>query len=214
MKIALIGASGFVGTAVLSEALNRGHQVTAIARNLEKITNTSDDLILKMGDVMDSAEVQQLVAGTDAVVSAFNAGWTNPNLYDDFLKGSQAILDGTKAAGVPRLLVVGGAGSLYAAPGLQLVDTPQFPADWKAGATAARDFLNVIKKEETLDWTFLSPAIQLVPGERTGQYRTELDTPVADEKGESRITVADLAVAIVDELENQQFSKKRFTVGY
>ncbi len=214
MKIALIGASGFVGTAVLSEALNRGHQVTAIARNLEKITNTSDDLILKTGDVMDSAEVQQLVAGSDAVVSAFNAGWTNPNLYDDFLKGSQAILDGTKAAGVPRLLVVGGAGSLYAAPGLQLVDTPQFPADWKAGATAARDFLNVIKKEKTLDWTFLSPAIQLVPGDRTGQYRTELDTPVVDEKGESRITVADLAVAIVDELENQQFSQKRFTAGY
>ncbi len=214
MKIALIGATGFVGTAVLNEALNRGHEVTAIARNTDKITNTSEFLTVKAGDVQSKEEVKALVAGHDAVVSSYNAGWTNPNLYDDFLKGSQAILDGTKEAGVSRLIVVGGAGSLYAAPGVQLVDTPQFPAEWKAGATSARDFLNVIKKETTIDWTFLSPAIELAPGERTGQYRTELESPVFDENGKSRISVADLAVAIVDELETPQFAQKRFTVGY
>ncbi len=214
MKIALIGATGFVGTAVLNEALNRGHEVTAIARNTDKITNTSEFLTVKAGDVQSKEEVRSLVAGHDAVVSSYNAGWTNPNLYDDFLKGSQAILDGTKEAGVSRLIVVGGAGSLYAAPGVQLVDTPQFPAEWKAGATSARDFLNVIKKETTIDWTFLSPAIELAPGERTGQYRTELESPVFDENGKSRISVADLAVAIVDELETPQFAQKRFTVGY
>ena len=214
MKIALIGATGFVGTAVLNEALNRGHEVTAIARNTDKITNTSEFLTVKAGDVQSKEEVKALVAGHDAVVSSYNAGWTNPNLYDDFLKGSQAILDGTKEAGVSRLIVVGGAGSLYAAPGVQLVDTPQFPAEWKAGATSARDFLNVIKKETTIDWTFLSPAIELAPGERTGQYRTELESPVFDENGKSRISVADLAMAIVDELETPQFAQKRFTVGY
>ncbi len=214
MKIALIGATGFVGTAVLNEALNRGHEVTAIARNTDKITSTATALTRKAGNVESKEEVKALVAGHDAVVSSYNAGWTNPNLYDDFLKGSQAILDGTKEAGVSRLIVVGGAGSLYAAPGVQLVDTPQFPADWKAGATAARDFLNVIKKETTIDWTFLSPAIELVLGNRTGEYRTELESPVFDEKGKSRISVEDLAVAIVDELEKPQFAQKRFTVGY
>ncbi len=214
MKIALIGATGFVGTAVLNEALNRGHEVTAIARNTDKITSTAAALTRKAGNVERKEEVKALVAGHDAVVSSYNAGWTNPNLYDDFLKGSQAILDGTKEAGVSRLIVVGGAGSLYAAQGVQLVDTPQFPADWKAGATAARDFLNVIKKETTIDWTFLSPAIELVLGNRTGEYRTELESPVFDEKGKSRISVEDLAVAIVDELEKPQFAQKRFTVGY
>ncbi len=214
MKIALIGATGFVGAAVLKEALNRGHEVTAIARNTDKITSTAEALTRKAGNVEHKEEVKTLVAGHDAVVSSYNAGWTNPNLYDDFLKGSQAILDGTKEAGVSRLIVVGGAGSLYAAPGVQLVDTPQFPADWKAGATAARDFLNVIKKETTIDWTFLSPAIELTPGERTGHYRTELESPVFDEKGKSRISVEDLAVAIVDELESPKFAQKRFTVGY
>jgi len=111
-------------------------------------------------------------------------------------------------------LVVGGAGSLEIAPGVQLVDTPQFPAEWKTGATAARDYLNIIKKENDLDWTFLSPAIHLHPGARTGVFRLGTDQPVFDADHKSEITVEDMAVAIINELEQNQFIKKRFTLGY
>ena len=214
MKLAIIGASGFVGSALVEESLNRGHAVTAIVRHPEKITVTHPDLTIRQGDALDAGTVAHLVAGHDAVLSAYNAGWANPNLYDDFLKGSEAIEKGTEAAGVNRLLVIGGAGSLEAAPGVQLVDTPQFPADWKAGATAARDYLNVLRKNTTLDWTFLSPAINLAPGERTGTFRLGTEQPVFNEKGESAISVKDLAVAVLDEIEKPQFIQKRFTLGY
>ncbi len=214
MKLALIGATGFVGKAVLNEALTRGHQVTAIARDLGKVEISSDNLTLVTADVYDAIKLAEVLKGHDAIASAFNAGWANPDLYNDFIKGSEAIQQAAKIAGVKRLLVVGGAGSLYAAPGLQLVDTPQFPAEWKAGATAARDYLNILKKEEELDWTFLSPAINLHPGERTGKFRLGTDEPVFDEKGHADISVEDMAVAIIDELENNQFVKRRFTLGY
>ncbi|GAB3013830.1 NAD(P)-dependent oxidoreductase [Spirosoma pulveris] len=214
MKLALIGASGFVGSAVLEEALTRGHNVTAIVRHPEKISLRHENLRVQQGDVYDATAVAQLVAGHDAVVNAFNAGWTNPNLYNDFLRGSEAIETGTEQSGVKRLLVVGGAGSLEVAPGVQLVDTPQFPAAYKPGATAARDYLNHLRQNTTLDWTFLSPAINLAPGERTGTFRLGTDEPVFDEKGENNISVTDLAAAIINELEQPQFIQKRFTVGY
>ncbi|MEO3406092.1 NAD(P)-dependent oxidoreductase [Mucilaginibacter sp. CAU 1740] len=212
MKIALIGATGFVGKAVLNEAVQRGYEVTAIARN-PKTDIESDKISLKTADVYNVDELAEALKGNDAVVNSFNAGWGNPNLYADFIKGSEAIQQATKQAGVNRLLVVGGAGSLFIG-GQQLVDSPQFPAEWKEGATAARDYLNIIKKEEELDWTFLSPAINLHPGTRTGVYRTGTDEPVFNDKHEHEISVEDLAVAILDELENNQFVKRRFTVGY
>jgi putative NADH-flavin reductase len=214
MKVALIGATGFVGTAVLNEALNRGYDVTAIARDPKKVAVASDKLTLVAADVYDADKLAEVLKGHDAIVNTFNAGWANPDLYNDFIKGSEAIQQATKLAGVNRLLVVGGAGSLYAAPGLQLVDTPQFPAEWKAGATAARDYLNIIKKEEDLDWTFLSPAINLHPGTRTGKFRLGTDEPVFDADGKSEISVEDMAIAILDELEKNQFVKRRFTLGY
>lgn len=214
MKIAIIGASGFVGTALLNEALQRGHSVTAIVRNPEKITVTNPNLTVKRGDAQSADAVTRLVEGHDAVLSAYNAGWDNADLYADFLKGSEAIEKGTQLAGVKRLLVVGGAGSLEVAPGVQLVDTPQFPADWKTGALAAREYLNILRQNTTLDWTFLSPAIMLVPGDRTGHFRIGTDQPIFDEKGESKISVGDLAVAVLDEIEQPQFIQKRFTLGY
>ncbi|GAA3983921.1 NAD(P)-dependent oxidoreductase [Mucilaginibacter dorajii] len=214
MKVALIGATGFVGTAVLNEALNRGCDVTAIARDPKKITLTNDKLTLVAADVYAADKLAEVLKGHDAVVNTFNAGWGNPDLYNDFIKGSEAIQQATKLAGIKRLLVVGGAGSLYAAPGLQLVDSPQFPAEWKTGATAARDYLNTIKKEEELNWTFLSPAINLHPGTRTGKFRLGTDEPVFDANGKSEISVEDMAIAILDELENNQFVKRRFTLGY
>jgi putative NADH-flavin reductase len=212
MKIALIGATGFVGKAVLNEAVQRGYEVTAIARD-PKTDIESDKISLKTADVYNVDDLAETLKGNDAVVNSFNAGWGNPNLYADFIKGSEAIQQATKQAGIKRLLVVGGAGSLFIG-GQQLVDSPQFPAEWKEGATAARDYLNIIKKEEELDWTFLSPAINLHPGTRTGVYRTGTDEPVFNDKHEHEISVEDLAVAILDELENNQFVKRRFTVGY
>lgn len=217
MKVALIGASGFVGTQILNELLQRGHQVTAIVRHPDKITVTNKDLTVVKADVYNADALAGILKGHDAVLSAFNAGWTNPNLYNDFIKGSEAIQEATKKAGVKRLLVIGGAGSLEIAPGLQLVDTPEFPAEYKSGATAARDYLNTLKKETSLDWTFLSPAIEMhqgTAGIRKGTYRTALDNPVFDTNNRSILSVEDLAVAFVDELENGKFIKKRFTAAY
>ena len=204
MHIALIGPTGFVGTALLNELLQRGHRVTALARTPDKIT-ARDGLTVVQADATDAAQVTQAVQGADAVASAYNPGWTHPDLHDEFLRGSRAITQGVKAAGVQRLLVVGGAGSLYVAEGVQLVDTPHFPAEWKAGALAAREALNLLRQESALQWTFLSPPILLEPGERTGQYRLGTEYPLMN---------GDLAVAIVDELENPRHLQKRFTVAH
>jgi Putative NADH-flavin reductase len=216
MKVALIGASGFVGSAILKELLQRGHQVTAIVRNREKIT-PAENVTAVAADMLNEAEVSKAIADHDAVISAYNAGWANPNLYHEFLKGSQAIQEGVRKSGVKRLIVVGGAGSLFIAPQQQIVDTEGFPHDWKRGASAARDYLNIIKEETALDWTFLSPAVEMHPGTsgtRKGIYRTGLENPVFDAGGRSIISVEDTAVAIVDELENPKYIRQRFTVAY
>ena len=212
MKIALIGATGFVGSAVLEELLRRQHQVTALARNPGKIA-AREGLTVVQADAQDAAQVAKAVAGQDAVVNAYNPGWTVPDIHDQFLIGTRAIYAGVKQGGVKRLLVVGGAGSLYVAPGVQLVDTPGFPAEYKAGALAAREALNLIRNESTLDWTFLSPPILLAPGERTGQYRLGPDAPLMSGEAPGGISVADLAVAIADELENPRHVQQRFTVA-
>jgi putative NADH-flavin reductase len=216
MKIALIGATGFVGSAVLKEALDRGIQTTAIVRQPEKLQAQKNLAIIK-GDVMDSDKLSELFKGNNVVISAYNAGWTNPDLYNEFLKGSQSIQEAVKKSGVKRYIVIGGAGSLFVAPDVQLIDTPQFPAEWKPGALAARDYLNILKKENELDWTFVSPAIEMnqgTPHERKGTYRTGLDNPVFDANNKSTISVEDLAVAILDEVENPKHIRVRFTVGY
>ena len=216
MKIALIGATGFVGNAVLKEALDRGNEVTAIVRNPEKLSSQKN-LKIVQGDVFDTNHLAEILKGNDVVISAYNAGWTNPDLYDEFMKGSESIQEAVKKSGVKRLIVNGGAGSLFVAPEVQLIDTPEFPDAFKAGAGAARDYLNILKKEDQLDWTFVSPAIEMNPGTkhgRTGHYRTGLDNPVFDENNHSTISVEDLAVAIVDEAENPKYFRVRFTVGY
>jgi putative NADH-flavin reductase len=216
MKTALIGASGFVGTAILEELLNRGHEVTAIVRSPEKIKIDNNNLFVKGVDVNDTLALIETLKGSDAVISAYNSGWTNPNLYHDFIAGSEAIQKAVKASGVDRLIVVGGAGSLEI-DGKQLVDGPDFPADYKAGATAARDYLTSLKQEEDLQWSFFSPAIEMHPGittGRTGKYRLGTNSPVFNEDGRSTLSVQDLAMAIVDELENNNHPRQRFTAGY
>ncbi|MGH6638807.1 MAG: NAD(P)-dependent oxidoreductase [Polaromonas sp.] len=213
MNIALIGATGFVGAPILFELLSRGHRVTVLARNPSKLAPQTG-LTVVAADALDANQVAQAVAGHDAVISAYNPGWSEPKIYDVFLQGSQAILEGVKQSGVKRLLVVGGAGSLYVAPGLQLVDTPEFPAQYKQGALAARELLNRIKGETTLDWSFVSPPIGLAPGARTGQYRLGADELLPGQGEQpAGISVPDLAVAIVDEIEQPRHVKRRFTVA-
>lgn len=213
MKIALIGATGHVGAWILKELLARGHAVTALVRDPAKLAATAS-VTAVVADVTDAAAVARAVAGHDAVISAYNGGWGDPAIYDKHLAGSRAIVAGTKAAGVRRLLVVGGAGSLEVAPGAQLVDQPQFPAEWKAGALAARDALAELRGEASLDWTFFSPAIVTEDGARTGKYRLGGDALLVDEKGESRMTWADFAVALVDEAEAGRHLRKRVAVAY
>ncbi|CAN5391288.1 NAD(P)-dependent oxidoreductase [soil metagenome] len=213
MKIALIGATGFVGSAILSELLSRGHQVTALARHPAKLAAQPGLSVVKV-DVMDAAQVAQAVAGHEAVISAYNPGWSEPQIHDLFLQGSQAILDGVKQSGLRRLLVVGGAGSLFVAPGVQLVDTPEFPAAYKQGALAAREFLTRLQAESALDWSFISPPIGLAPGGRTGHYRLGADALLPGQGDQpAGMSVADLAVAIVDEIEQPRHLQRRFTVA-
>ncbi|HWK04898.1 MAG TPA: NAD(P)H-binding protein [Puia sp.] len=217
MKVVLIGTTGFVGKAILLELLDRDHYVTGIARHPEKLGIHHPSLTTKAGDMLNEQQVTALVKGHDAVVSAYNPGWTNPKIYEEYLQGAQTIQAGVKAAGVKRLLVIGGAGSLEIKPGLQLIDTPEFPAQFKPGSSAARDYLAILKKEKELDWTYFSPAIlmnQGTSGIRKGVYRTGLDQPVFDQQGKSVLSVEDLAVAIVDELEHPKHIRQRFTAAY
>lgn len=215
MKVAIIGASGFVGSKLVNEALNRGLEVTAIARKAE---NISAENISKIAvDVNDVEELTKALKNQDVVISAFNAGWTNPNLYQDFLAGSKSIQQAVKTSGVKRLIVIGGAGSLYGNDNEQLVDSADFPAEIKPGAIAARDYLNILKEEKELDWVFFSPAIEMHPGVtdgRTGQYRLGKDHPVVDQNNISRLSPEDLAVVLLDEVQQPKHHQERFTAAY
>jgi len=213
MKIAVIGATGFAGSAIVKEALDRGHEVSAIARRPEKLA-PHPKLHPLTGDAYNEDEVARLVTGHDAVISAFNPGWTNPDIYHQQIRGMKAIINGVKKAGVARLLVVGGAGSLEVKPGVQSVDLPEFPNEYKQGALATREALHLLRNEPTLQWSFLSPSADLSPGARTGVFRLGTDQLLRDANGASRISVQDYAVAMIDELERPAHIRRRFTVGY
>ena len=213
MKIALIGATGNVGSHVLKEALSRGHRVTAISRDAAKLPIGQENLTANETDVYDTDALASALRGHDAVISAFNSGWQNPNLYADYKRGYASVLAAAKRSGVKRILVVGGASSLVLPDG-SLVFDAYIPKEFVHAVRGAMELLDDIKQENELDWTFLSPAIDLQAGERTGKFRLGTDSPVMDDTGKSRISVADMAVAIVDEIESGQFIHRRFTVGY
>lgn len=213
MKIALIGATGYVGSAILKEALDRGHEVTAIARDPDKLQSHAKLRPQKV-DVYNADDVAQVVAGHHVVISAFNPGWTNSDIFNLQVKGTRAIIDGVKKAGMKHLFFVGGAGSLEVKPGVQSVDLPGFPAEYKQGALATREALNMLRNEPSLEWTFLSPSADLFSGERPGKFRLGTDQLLRDANGESRISVQDYATAMIDEVETPQHIRQRFTVGY
>ena len=208
MKVVLYGASGMIGSRILSELLSRGHQVTAVVRNPHKVT--APGAVVVQGDITDSASVAATAKGQDAAISAYAPPAAQAGLLQDAIR---ALLAGLEKAGLKRLLVVGGAGSLEVAPGVQLVDSPQFPAAWKGIALAHRDVLPILK-DSSLDWSYQSPAALIQPGERTGSFRLGTTQLVTDAKGESRISAEDFAVAMVDELEMPQHLRRQFTAAY
>ena len=213
MKIAIIGATGFVGTNILNELSSRNHNITAIARNPKNDTNAN----WIAADIFDTDVLAEILKGNDVVINAYNPGWANPNIYDDFINGSKSIQEAVKKSGVKRFITIGGAGSLFVAPELQAVDTPDFPKEYHAGATAARDYLNILKQEKDLDWAFFSPAFEMHQGittGRTGKYRLGLENPVFDENQRSILSGEDLAVVIADETENPKHHQVRFTAAY
>jgi putative NADH-flavin reductase len=214
MKLALIGATGYVGSQLLNEALNRGHQVTAIVRRTERLS-ARPNLVAAQADIMDVDTLAGLLTGHDAVMAAYNPDREMPgDVYERMVAGAESIIAATKKAGVKRLLVVGGAGSLEVAPGQQLIDQSDFPPEWKAGAGGTRQFLYLLKEQPDLDWTFLSPAASLEPGDRTGTFRLGEDQMLVDAEGRCRISTQDYAVAMIDELEDPKHTRRRFCVAY
>ncbi|GIQ75235.1 NAD(P)-dependent oxidoreductase [Bradyrhizobium sp. RD5-C2] len=203
MKIAIAGASGQAGSRLTAELARRGHAVTAIARNPEKIATLPGVTAVK-GDVNDQAALTALWAGHDAAISSVHFSVSDP----------VKLIGAAKASGVGRYLVVGGAGSLEVAPGVRLVTTPNFPAQYKAEASKGAEFLDLLRQEKDLNWTFLSPSALFVAGERTGKFRLGTDQLLTAADGKSSISFEDFAVALADEIERPAHIRQRFTVGY
>jgi putative NADH-flavin reductase len=203
MKIAVIGASGNVGSRIVAELARRGHAVTAIARNPERIARLPN-VTAKQGDIFDAAAMARLLTGHDAAISSIHFLDSDP----------EKLIGAAKAAGIGRYLVVGGAGSLEVAPGVRLVTTPGFPPQYKAEAEKGAAFLDCLRQERELNWTFLSPSALFVAGKRTGKFRLGTDQLLTGADGKSWISFEDFAVALADEIERPAHLKSRFTVGY
>ncbi|MBD5418381.1 MAG: NAD(P)H-binding protein [Desulfovibrio sp.] len=219
-QVVLIGASGYVGRAILNELLERGWHVKALVRHPQNITLKNPALSVEKVDVSDEQALAAALQGCPLVISSYNPGWTNPDIYEHTLKNYKKILEAAKAAHVRRLLIVGGAGSLFVAPGLRLMDTGKVPEAILPGVRSLAEFyLGALTKEDGIDWVFFSPAGVLgnadrTPGVRTGRYRLGKDDLIVDAQGNSFISVEDYAKAMVDELEEGAHHKERFTIGY
>ncbi|MDR9053617.1 NAD(P)-dependent oxidoreductase [Burkholderia multivorans] len=208
LNIALFGATGMIGSRIAAEAARRGHRVTALSR---RPGAAGDGSTAKAADLFDPASVAAALPGHDVVASAYG-----PKQDDaaNVVAAVKALVEGARRAGLKRVVVVGGAGSLEVAPGKQLVDTEGFPAEYKAVALAHRDALDYLKTVDDLDWTFFAPAALIAPGERTGTFRTGTGKLIVDANGDSRISAEDYAVAFVDALEQRRFVREIATVAY
>lgn len=215
MKIVLFGATGNIGQRIAREALERGHDVVGVVRDPTQSQAPDPRVRLVQGDATDAASVASVAQGADAVVSAISPRPGTTGSAPSLSAAARALIAGLKQAGVKRLVIVGGAGSLEVAPGVALVDTPDFPEAYKPEAIEGREALAVYRAEAAeLDWTFISPAVVIQPGQRTGKYRTTLDQLLTDEQGNSTISFEDYAVALLDELEQPQHVGHRFGVAY
>jgi putative NADH-flavin reductase len=203
MKVALIGVTGAVGSRVAKELLARNHTVTGISRHPETASKI-DGVAYKAGDVADKNTLAKLFSGHDAVISSVRFLDSDP----------RTLIDAVKQSGVKRYLVVGGAGTLELQPGLSVLDAGKVPEAHVAEVRAGKIFLDMIRAENNLDWSFLSPSSMLMPGQRTGKFRLGGDALLRDDSGKSHISMEDLAVALVDELEQGKHIKRRFTAGY
>jgi NAD-dependent epimerase/dehydratase len=214
-NVLLIGATGFVGSAVLNELLERGHEVTAVVRNAAKLPQ-NELLTAVEQDVSDVEAIAKLAEGKDAVISAYNPGWMNPEIEKLITENYPKILEAAKKSGVERLIIVGGAGTLFCAPGLRVVDSGVIPAEIMDGVRPLGNFyLNTLTNENDIDWVFFSPAGVLdEEGKKTGNYRLGKDDLIVDAEGNSHISVQDYADALVNELEKPVHHKERFTIGY
>lgn len=210
MKIVLFGANGNIGQRIVREALNRRFEVTAVVRDANNWTEQHDNLRVVEGDIMNPASVASISEGHEAVVSAYGPSFGEE---EALLKAARSLVEGVQRAGVTRLLVVGGAGSLEVSPGLQLMDTPDFPEEYRPLAVAHAEALHIYS-ESDLDWTYLSPAATIESGRRTGQFRIGTDKLVLDELDRSYISIQDFAAAMIDEVEDPYFTRARFTVAY
>lgn len=213
MKVVLYGASGMIGSRLLKELVRRGHQVTAVVRDPARVSQ-EPGVAAARGDLLDASDVSAKARGADAIISAYSPGQgTEQRLLD----AMRALVAGAKQAGVRRVIVVGGAGSLEVAPGVTIIDSGHLPKEWLAIATVHRDaleWLHTTKEVAELDWTYLSPAAFIEPGERTGKFRLGGDQLVSDAQGQSHISAEDYAIALVDEMEHPQHIRQRFTIGY
>jgi len=214
-EVLLIGATGFVGSAILNELVSRGYNVTAVVRNPEKLEQNAHVIPVKE-DVANVEAIARLAQGKEAVISAYNPGWTNPQIATLIRENYPKILEAAKKSGVERLLIVGGAGTLFCAPGLRVVDSGAIPDEIMGGVRPLGDFyLNDLMNENDIDWVFFSPAGAFDEnGTRTGKFRLGKDDLIVDENGQSHISVQDYALAMVDELEKPAHHKERFTIGY
>ncbi|HEX9343156.1 MAG TPA: NAD(P)-dependent oxidoreductase [Actinomycetota bacterium] len=214
MKVLLFGASGAIGSQIATELLGRGHQVTGATRHGPAGDLSNPNLTVTTGDLTDPGAVARLAPGHDAVASAIGPIRGSSDDPQELVAAAKALIDGLRQAGVPRLVVVGGAGSLEAAPGVRVIDTPDFPPAWKPTAQAHADALEVYRTITDLDWTYISPAALIGPGERTGQFRIGGDQLLTDAEGNSRISIPDYAIAFVDELEQGDAIRRRITIAY
>ena len=214
-NVLLIGATGFVGSAVLNELVSRGHKVTTVVRNIEKLAK-SDLVNAVKEDVANVDAIAKLAEGKDAIISAYNPGWTNPDIATLITENYPKILEAAKKSGVERLLIVGGAGTLLCAPGLRVVDSGAIPEEIMGGVRPLGNFyLNTLMNENDIDWVFFSPAgVFDQEGKKTGNYRLGKDDLIVDAEGNSHISVQDYADAMVNELEKPAHHKERFTIGY
>jgi len=216
MSIVVFGASGNIGSNIRKEALSRGHKVTAVTHSSKLPSELN--LTAVTANMADADAVACIVAGHDAVISAYSPGLRNYSAEDAaelICKAHEGLFAGVKAAGVKRLIIVGGVGSLEASPGVDVVDSDFYPADHKAHTLRNREILRSLKRgEHDLDWSYVSPPLTIKAGERTGHFRLGGDQLLRDDQGESRISEADFAIAILDALEQGKFIRQRFTVAY